>query len=114
MLLGRFFFFILFASFLLIAVELMAAPLPPRTTMLFYFIFPAGSRTSFMILTQCCRFPVLLTCTVWRPSGWMTAFGQSFTGDDMKYKDYGCYFMKSKLKFSLGMHSDRGFFTKIQ
>lgn len=85
----------------------MAITLLPRTTMLFYFMFPVGSRTSFMILTQCCRFRVLLMCTVWRPLGWMTTFIQNFAGDDVKDKDHESYFMKSK--FSLSMHSDRIF-----
>lgn len=87
----------------------MEIALLPRTTMSFYFMFPAGSKTSFMILTQCCRFRVLLTCTVWRPLGWMTAFIQNFTGDDVKYKDHEYYFMKSKLKFSLWMDGDKSF-----
>lgn len=66
--------------------------------MLFYFMFPAGHRTSFMILTQCCRFHVLLTCIMWRPLGWMTAFVQSFTGDNKKIEGLWMLFHEIKVE----------------
>lgn len=79
-------FFHSLCHFLLNSHLIMTITVPYRTTMLFYFMFPVGNRTSFMILTQCCRFLVLLTCTVWRLLGWMTAFVQNFTGDNIKDK----------------------------
>lgn len=54
--------------------------------MLSYFMFRVESRTSFMTLTLCCHFHVLLRCTAQRPLGWMTAFIQNFTGADKKIK----------------------------
>lgn len=66
--------------------------------MLSYFTFRVESRTSFMTLTLCCHFRVLLRCTAWRPLGPMTGFIQNFTGADNKNKDHGWYFLETSVE----------------